>query len=46
MDIVTIGILASLGAGLMTGVGAVPVLFGRDDLARGRMTRSWALRRG
>ena len=29
MDIVTIGILASLGAGLMTGVGAVPVLFGR-----------------
>jgi len=30
MDIVTIGILASLGAGLMTGLGAVPVLFGRS----------------
>ncbi len=30
MDIVTTGILASLGAGLMTGVGAVPVLFGRS----------------
>jgi len=29
MDIVIIGILASLGAGLMTGVGAIPVLFGR-----------------
>lgn len=29
MDIIAIGILASLGAGLMTGVGAVPVLFGR-----------------
>jgi len=29
MDIITIGILASLGAGLMTGVGAIPVLFGR-----------------
>ena len=29
MDILLIGILASLGAGLMTGVGAIPVLFGR-----------------
>ncbi len=30
MDFVTIAIIASLGAGLMTGVGAVPVLFGRS----------------
>lgn len=29
MSIITLGILASLGAGLMTGVGAIPVLFGR-----------------
>ncbi len=29
MGIITIGILASLAAGLMTGVGAIPVLFGR-----------------
>lgn len=29
MDVIWIGFLASLGAGLMTGVGAVPVLFGR-----------------
>lgn len=29
MSIIWIGILASLGAGLMTGAGAVPVLFGR-----------------
>ncbi|MFV0244987.1 MAG: ZIP family metal transporter [Qingshengfaniella sp.] len=30
MDIIWIGFLASLGAGLMTGLGAVPVLFGRQ----------------
>ncbi|MDF0599780.1 ZIP family metal transporter [Psychromarinibacter sp. C21-152] len=30
MSIIWIGILASLGAGLMTGAGAVPVLFGRS----------------
>ncbi len=30
MDIITLGIVASLGAGLMTGVGALPVLFGRS----------------
>jgi ZIP family zinc transporter len=30
MDIFVIGVLATLGAGLMTGVGAIPVLFGRD----------------
>lgn len=29
MSIILIGVLASLGAGLMTGVGAIPVLFGR-----------------
>ncbi len=29
MDVVTLGFLASLAAGLMTGVGALPVLFGR-----------------
>ena len=29
MSIVLIGFLASLGAGLLTGVGALPVLFGR-----------------
>ena len=30
MSLVLIGFLASLGAGLMTGVGAIPVLFGRS----------------
>ncbi|MHC0054511.1 ZIP family metal transporter [Actibacterium sp. D379-3] len=30
MNIVAMGLLASLGAGLMTGVGAVPVLMGRS----------------
>ncbi len=30
MSIIWIGILASLGAGLMTGLGALPVLFGRN----------------
>lgn len=30
MDIIWIGVLASLGAGLMTGVGAIPVLFGHS----------------
>ncbi|AJE46060.1 ZIP family metal transporter [Celeribacter indicus] len=30
MNIILIGMLASLGAGMMTGVGAVPVLFGRS----------------
>jgi len=34
MDIIVIGALASLGAGLMTGLGAVPVLFGRS-ISRG-----------
>ena len=29
MNIILVGVLASLGAGLMTGVGAIPVLFGR-----------------
>lgn len=29
MNIILLGALASLGAGLMTGVGAIPVLFGR-----------------
>jgi ZIP family zinc transporter len=29
LDIILVGVLASLAAGLMTGVGAVPVLFGR-----------------
>ena len=29
MNIILLGLLGSLGAGLMTGVGAVPVLFGR-----------------
>ncbi|WP_026757926.1 ZIP family metal transporter [Sediminimonas qiaohouensis] len=29
MNIILIGVLASLGAGLMTGVGAIPVLFGK-----------------
>lgn len=29
-NIILVGVLASLGAGLMTGVGAVPVLFGRS----------------
>lgn len=33
-DIVWIGLLASLGAGLMTGVGALPVLAGRRPSAR------------
>ncbi|MGI1663778.1 ZIP family metal transporter [Palleronia sp. KMU-117] len=33
-DIVWIGLLASLGAGLMTGVGALPVLAGRHPSAR------------
>ena len=36
MSIVLIGLLASLGAGLMTGVGALPVLFGRT------ITRKWS----
>ncbi len=34
MGIIWIGLLASLGAGLMTGVGAVPVLFGRRPSQR------------
>ncbi len=34
MDIIWIGLLASLGAGLMTGVGALPVLFGREISGR------------
>jgi ZIP family zinc transporter len=33
-DIVLIGLLASLGAGLMTGIGALPVLAGRHPSAR------------
>lgn len=38
MDIVTMGFLASLGAGLMTGVGAVPVLVGRSVSRRANDT--------
>jgi len=38
MNIILIGVLASLGAGLMTGVGALPVLFGRSVQARMRDT--------
>ncbi len=38
MDIIQIGILASLGAGLMTGVGAIPVLFGRTISRRANDT--------
>lgn len=34
LGIIWIGLLASLGAGLMTGVGAVPVLFGRRPSQR------------
>lgn len=34
MSIILIGLLASLGAGLMTGVGALPVLFGGTISAR------------
>ncbi|MCA0044198.1 ZIP family metal transporter [Celeribacter litoreus] len=34
MDIIWIGIMASMGAGLMTGVGAIPVLFGKTMTKR------------
>lgn len=38
MNIILIGVLASLGAGLMTGVGAIPVLFGRGISRRSNDT--------
>jgi ZIP family zinc transporter len=38
VNIVLIGALASLGAGLMTGVGAIPVLFGRSISRRANDT--------
>jgi len=38
MDIILLGTLASLGAGLMTAVGALPVVFGRDVSIRTKDT--------
>ncbi|MEN8837939.1 MAG: ZIP family metal transporter [Celeribacter marinus] len=38
MSVIWLGILASLGAGLMTGVGAIPVLFGKTMSQRANDT--------
>lgn len=38
MSVIMLGIIASLGAGLMTGVGAIPVLFGRSMSQRANDT--------